>query len=99
MTTREEALHHHKACPVTGCTYSPDDWNDRVAATPDAPADGLERKPGRWAFLDEETGDWIEVKAGVVWGAALALQGPREDGSLAESDRLSHYRRDEVTKT
>ena len=27
-----------------------------------------EAKPGRWAFLDSETGDWIEVKPGVVWG-------------------------------
>ena len=31
-----------------------------------------EQKPGRWAFLDTETGDWIEVQPGVVWGAAPA---------------------------
>ena len=26
----------------------------------------LDVAPGRWAFLDTETGDWIEVKPGVV---------------------------------
>jgi hypothetical protein len=37
----------------------------------DAERVGLERKPGQWAFLDTETGDWFEVKPGVVWGEAL----------------------------
>jgi hypothetical protein len=31
------------------------------------PSDGLAAAPGRWAFLDPETGDWIEVKPGVVF--------------------------------
>lgn len=34
----------------------------------------LEPKPGRWAFLDPETGDWIEVRDGTVWAVALGKE-------------------------
>ena len=32
----------------------------------------LRATPGRWAFLDTETGDWIEVKPGVVFLAGTS---------------------------
>ena len=39
----------------------------REAAQPSAEVERLRAADGRWAFLNPETGDWIEVKSGVVY--------------------------------
>jgi hypothetical protein len=38
-----------------------------LALAESRPSDGFAAAPGRWAFLDPEAGDWIEVNPGVVF--------------------------------
>ena len=66
-------------------------------AAPRAEPEMLVTAGGRWAFLDPETGDWIEVKDGTVH---VAVQGgihpaPRAEAARATDERLLATLREE----
>jgi len=67
--------HHHDPLACDGCRRLADMMHAAgaaLAAEPPAapPADPEYRGEARWAFLNPETGDWIEVKPGTVHVAA-----------------------------
>ena len=82
--------HNHpydSLCLVSECPLGA--W--RAALRSAAPA--LEQKPGRWAFLDTETGDWIEVKRGVLgacgaYSCRISLPPLRSAAPALDVERL-----------
>ena len=54
---------------LDGHALNPDHLDNplRDATQPSAEVERLRAADGRWAFLNPETGDWIEVKSGVVY--------------------------------
>jgi len=65
-------------CPKCGRSESHDHSTQPEDARTADPG-RLDVAPGRWAFLDTETGDWIEVKPGVVHVAALTPEATAPD--------------------